>query len=100
MASNLRDIPGANRRASSFRRKRPASTRLAPPILIDPRAGLYDGGRAPRTPRRPALHDRPRRLKPVDLVLGALVLLVVGFLGLKLWSATRVDVQVTGIEDD
>src|SRR4051812_4839306 len=100
MASNLRDIPGANRRASSFRRKRSASTRSAPSILIDPRANLYDRGRPSRSPRRPALHDRRRRIKPVDLLLGSLVLVVVGFLGLKLWSATRVDVRITGVEDE
>lgn len=103
MASNLHDIPGVNRRKGALRRRRSPSARLAPPILIDPRATLYDSGRPRRNrgaSRRPALHDRRRRIAPVDLLLGGLVLVIVGFLGAKLWSATRVDVQVTGIEAD
>jgi hypothetical protein len=108
MASSLRDIPGANRRTSTFRRRRSGvgarSGRVGPPILIDPRASLYDrrptrglgGGGSRRGPRR----DRGRRVSPVDLVLAVAVVLVLGFLGWKLWSTTRVDVEVTGIEDD
>lgn len=46
------------------------------------------------------MRDRRRRIPPVDLLLAALVLAIIGFLGWKLWSATRVDVQITGIEDD
>jgi hypothetical protein len=103
MASNLRDIPGANRRTPPLRRRRSGAARPAPPILIDPRATLYDRGRPSRGPRRAALrrpiNDRRRRIAPVDLLLATLVIAIVGFLGSKLWSATRVDVQITGIED-
>lgn len=75
-----------------------------PPILIDPRASFYDLGRpgrgtGRRPGRRPALRDR-RRIDPVDLTLAVGVMLVVAFLGWKLWSTTRVDVDITGIEDE
>ncbi len=109
MASSLRDIPGANRRTSTFRRRRSGlgarPGRAGSPILIDPRASLYDrrptrglggGGSRRGGPRR----DRGPRISPVDLLLALAVVLVVGFLGWKLWSTTRVDVDVTGIEDD
>lgn len=102
MASSLRDIPGANRRTSTFRRRRSASdARLGPPILIDPRASLYDRGRPRRGggTRRP-FRDRRRRLAPVDLALALSVIAIVGFLGWKLWSTTRVDVEIAGIEDN
>jgi hypothetical protein len=103
MASSLRDIPGANRRTSTFRRRRPGgSSRLGPPILIDPRASLYDrrpsrglgGGR--RSPGR----SRGPRVAPIDLLLALSVIAVLGFLGWQLWSSTRVDVRIAGIEDD
>lgn len=103
MASSLRDIPGANRRTSGFRRRRGgAGPRPGPPILIDPRASLYDGpGRIGRPPgRRHSLRDRRPRVAPVDLLLGTGVLLIVLFLGWQLWSATRVHVDVKGIEDE
>jgi hypothetical protein len=103
MASSLRDIPGANRRTSGFRRRRGgAGPRPGPPILIDPRASLYDGpGRIGRPPgRRHTLRDRRPRVAPVDLLLGTGLLLIVLFLGWQLWSATRVHVAVTGIEDE
>ena len=103
MASSLRDIPGANRRTSTFRRRRPApGARLGPPILIDPRASLYDRGRATRGlgggSRRP-MRDRRRRLAPIDLALALSVVAIVLFLGWKLWSSTRIDVEIVGIED-
>ena len=104
MASSLRDIPGANRRTSTFRRRRPVpGARVGPPILIDPRASLYDTARAARGVgggRRRPLRDRRRRLAPIDLALALSVVAIVGFLGWKLWSTTRVDVEVSGIEDD
>jgi hypothetical protein len=103
MASSLRDIPGANRRTRGrIRRREWAPSRVSPPILIDPRASLYDRGRAPRgMPGGRRLRDtRRRRIAPVDLALGIAVIAIVGFLGWKLWSATRVDVDIVGVEDD
>jgi len=103
MASSLRDIPGANRRTSTFRRRRELAA-ARPGILIDPRASLYDRGRPPRSfgggGRRPLRDPRRRRVATVDLLLGAAVVLIVGFLLWQLWSATRVDVTVAGIEDE
>ena len=101
MASSLRDIPGANRRTSVFRRRRGAvPSRSAPPILFDPRASLYDRGKPGRgMGRRPAIRNR-RSVAPVDALLAIGVIGIVGFLGWQLWSATRVDVDVTGIEDN
>jgi hypothetical protein len=103
MASSLRDIPGANRRTSTFRRRRaPIDARSAPPILFDPRASLYDRGRAGRGGggRRGISRDRRRRVATVDLLLALGVVAIVGFLGWQLWSATRVHIVATGIEDD
>jgi len=98
MASSLRDIPGANRRTTTYRRRRdPLAPRSAPSILIDPRASLYDGG---RRRGRPLRDRRQRRLQPVDLVLIAGVASLVLFLGWRLWSATRVDVDITGVADE
>lgn len=103
MASSLRDIPGANRRTSAFRRRRRSGPppRSRTPILIDPRATLEDRGRRSRgrRPRR-ILRDDRRRIAPVDLLLGLSVLAILMFLGWQLWSATRVDVTISGIEDD
>ena len=98
MASSLRDIPGANRRTTTYRKRRdPLGSRGAPSILIDPRASLYDGG---RRRGRPLRDRRQRRLQPIDLILIAGVATVVLFLGWRLWSATRVDVDITGVTDE
>jgi hypothetical protein len=98
MASSLRDIPGANRRTTTYRRRRdPLAPRSAPSILIDPRASLYDGG---RRRGRPLRDRRQRRLQPIDLVLIAAVATLVLFLGWRLWSATRVDVDIVGVVDE
>lgn len=43
---------------------------------------------------------RRRRVAPIDLLLGAAVVAIVGFLLWQLWSATRVDVDIAGIEDE
>jgi hypothetical protein len=100
MASSLRDIPGANRRTSGRRRRGGLPPRPGSPILFDPRASLYDGPRTGRGPRRQRpLHGGRRRVETVDLLLGAGVILIVGFLAWQLWSSTRVRVAVTGIED-
>jgi hypothetical protein len=107
MASSLRDIPGANRRTSTFRRRREQSAALRPGILIDPRASLYDRGKPSRggfgggsRRPRPLRDPRRRRIATVDLLLGGAVLVIVAFLLWQLWTATRVDVDVTGIQDD
>jgi hypothetical protein len=98
MASSLRDIPGANRRTTTYRRRRDRGS-PGPGILIDPRASLNrGGGGGGRRPLRDP--NRRRRVAPVDLLLGTAVIAIVGFLVWQLWSATRVDVDVTGIEDD
>jgi len=102
MSSSLRDIPGANRRTSAFRRRRDwsAASRRAP-ILIDPRASLYDRRRPPRLGGGRRLRDpRRRRIAAVDLLLGLGVAAVLAFLAWQLWSATRVHVDIAGIEDE
>src|SRR5690349_7842357 len=104
MASSLRDIPGANRRTPGPRRRRGGlGARTRAPILFDPRASLYDApGRLGRSRNRGGgrqLRDRRRRVAPIDLLLGTGVALILFFLAWQLWSATRVHVDVTGIED-
>ena len=46
------------------------------------------------------MRDRRRRVAPIDLLLGTGVALILLFLAWQLWSATRVRVDVTGIEDN
>ena len=45
------------------------------------------------------MRDR-RRVAPVDLLLAIGVVAIIGFLGWQLWSATRVNVDISGIEDE
>lgn len=103
MATSLRDIPGASkRRRPGGRRKRDSWSRLdenpRPAVLLDPRQALVGtalGGR-----RRSGMFDRRRgpRLSTFDTLLVLAVLAVAIFLLRGLWSATRVDVDTTGLD--
>lgn len=102
MATSLRDIPGARRRAGKRSQRDPwqaLSGAQRPAVLLDPRGGLGRPGR--RGAPRGSLFDRGRgpRLTAFDLllVLGALAVAV--FLGSALWGATRVHVEVTATVD-
>lgn len=94
MATSLRDIPGANR----ARKRRRADRGLwapARPTTLDMTPGSLRLGRAkPRGFLRPP--------GQIDLFLVVLVLAGIGvvvWLVMAFWGATRVDVEVTGIDD-
>jgi hypothetical protein len=90
MATSLRDIPGASKRSG----RRPLGIRpdASRPILFDPREGL--GG---RRGRRPFGRSGGRRRSPLDVALLLGLVLVVVLLLRGAWTATRVDVESTGL---
>jgi len=61
---------------------------------------MYDGGRRPRRGGGRRYRGTRRRIAPVDLALGLAVAAIVVFLGWQLWSATRVDVDIVGVEHE
>jgi hypothetical protein len=99
MATSLRDIPGANR----ARPKRAERGLWAParPTTLDLTPGSLQLGRGRRRGSGGGGGGFLRPSGQVDvflwlLVLGALA--VVGWIGNAFWSATRVDVEVAGID--
>ena len=91
MATSLRDISG----------RRAARQAARQPVLFDPRQGL-GLSLPPPSRRRPGLFERRRRprLTLFDALLATGVLAILLFLANGLWSSTRVDVDVTGLEDE
>ena len=99
MGTTLTDIPGAGRPRRRGRRH-------------DPWASLASRGPATLTPSLPPLTiprprrrstwlapPRPRRVKPVDLLLVLGFVALAAFLVKSAWDATRVDVDAEGIAD-
>jgi hypothetical protein len=110
MPTDLRSIPGAG---GGRRRGRPRAPRrrgsgpvpqYVPPLIADPRAPGFEGRRRRfrRPPRGPKAWTprTPRRSIPWSNLAIALGFVALGmFVWSKFWDATRVHVQITGIED-
>ncbi len=95
MARSLRDIPGSNAPRKRFSRQRDREL-WAPPrssnLDLTPRALRLDRGRGHRF--------RPRRQLDLGVILiGLAALGVVLWLGTSFWRATRVQVDLAGLDD-
>ncbi len=102
--THLRGIPGAGSSGRSSRRPGSAEPQFRPPLIGDPRRGRRTEPR--RRLRRPSKgpkawspRHQPRSI-PWSTLLIALGFAVLGFfVWQKFWDATRVDVAISGIED-
>ncbi|CAN5841738.1 hypothetical protein BH24ACT3_BH24ACT3_03090 [soil metagenome] len=97
MTTDLRRIPGVTPFGSRRRRMRfgrwAQGVRRRPSVLIDPR------GRARPTGRHRSLYGTTRSLPVANLVITGLFLAVGAFLVHQAWAATRVHVDLQGLED-
>ena len=102
-STNLRGIPGAGSPGRSRRRSGPSAGRqFRPPLIDDPRRSRPEPRRRFRRSRGPKAWSprRQPRSIPWSTLLIALGFAALGFfIWQKFWDATRVDVIVTGIED-
>ncbi len=104
-STNLRGIPGAGSSGRSGRRSgSSAGPQFRPPLIGDPRRGRRPeaGKRFRRRSKGPKAWSprRQPRSVPWSTLLIALGFAALGFfVWQKFWDATRVDVIVTGIED-
>lgn len=103
--SHLRGIPGAGPSGRARRRPGPgAGPQFRPPLIGDPRRGRRPDPRSrlrrrPRGPKAWSPRRQPRSI-PWSSLLIALGFAALGFfIWQKFWDATRVDVVITGIED-
>jgi len=107
MPPDLRSIPGAGGGRRRGRHRSPATAgparQYAPPLLTDPRRPVL-GGPSPRLGRRArgpkAWTPRTTRSIPWSSLLIALGFVALGaFVWSRFWEATRVDVDITGVDD-
>ena len=102
--SDLRSIPGARSRDRRRRSRTPRRRQFRPAVLSDPRRSRFGGdGRWWRRRRAPKAWTprRHRRSIPWSSIFIALGFVAVGaFIWQAFWDATRVNVSVSGLEDD
>ncbi|WP_436794826.1 putative glycoside hydrolase [Actinospongicola halichondriae] len=103
--THLRGIPGAGSSGRSGRRSSsPGGPQFRPPLIGDPRRGRRPEPRRPfrrrsSGPKAWSPRRQPRSI-PWSTLLIALGFALLGFfVWQKFWDATRVDVVITGIED-